>query len=215
MLSVRPTRNAAWAADTHVGRRLSSCRECPNMRRMILVTMAVGMVAGAVSQAGAVGFDSAVRYVKSGYHRNVEWPWPYVCDDRIAVRQPFAIMVNNGWRHQNLLGQHHFDPTTEQLTKAGELKVQWIATQTPPNRRQIFVERSINPQVTEQRMAVARDYAAHIGTDGQPPQVYDTYLVSEGRPASIVDAVNVRFHESMPPPVLPATTYTGLGGLSD
>lgn len=166
------------------------------MRRMIFVTMAVGMVAGAVSQAGAVGFDSAVRYVKSGYHRNVEWPWPYVCDDRIAVRQPFAIMVNNGWRRQNLLGDHHFTETGE-LSRAGELRVQWISTQVPPDRREIYVERSITtPEITDQRMAATREYAARLVGDGNHPQVHGTYLTSEGRPAAAIDEVNIRMRKS-------------------
>jgi hypothetical protein len=60
------------------------------------------------------------------------------------------------------------------------------------------------PEITEQRLATARDYAAKVMLDGQMPQVAETHLVSEGRPAAVVDATNVRFQESMPPPVLPA-----------
>lgn len=182
------------------------------MRRLLLVTLALGMVAEGGSQANAVGFDSAARYIKSGYHRNVAWPWPYVCDDRVAVREPFAVMVNNGWQHQNLLGEHHFNATSDRLTRAGELKVHWISTQTPPNRRQVFIERSIDPQVTEQRMAVVRDYAARIAVDGQMPQVFDSRLVSEGRPATMVDAVNEHFRQSMP---MPGQATTGTIFLKD
>jgi hypothetical protein len=115
-------------------------------------------------------------------------------------------MVDNGWRRQNLLGPHHFDATKNTLTTAGELKVHWIMTQAPPERRQIFVERSLDPTVTAQRVETARQYAAQVANDGRTPQVGDTHLVSEGRPAAAVDATYIRFNESLPPPMLPASS---------
>jgi hypothetical protein len=176
------------------------------MRLTLIAVTGLLIVAGATSSARAVIFDDTAHYIKRGYHRNVDWPWPYICPDRAAVREPFAIMVNNGWRRQNLLGAHHFTPDGLKLSEAGELKVRWIVTQAPPDRRDIFVERSVDPSVTQQRIAAARSYAGQVTIDGQMPQVTETYLVSEGRPASAVDAVNVKFQESMPPPVLPAAT---------
>jgi hypothetical protein len=180
------------------------------MRRTWIAAAAVLFVAGAVSNAQAVWIDDTVHRVKRGYHRNVAWPWPYICPDRQAVREPFCIMVDNGWRRQNLLGPHHFDANTGKLTTAGELKVHWILTQAPPNRRGIFVERSVEPAVTAERLSAAREYAAQLALDGQLPEVFETHLLSEGRPASVVDSTNVRFYESLPPPVLPASTG-GLG----
>jgi hypothetical protein len=158
-----------------------------------------------------VWFEDTYYNIKRGYHRNEAWPFPFICPDRAAVREPFRIMVDNGWRRQNLLGQHHFNSETNRLTTAGELRVHWIMTQAPPERRSIFVERAANPEVTAQRLAVARDYAAQVSIDGQEPQTFESHLVSEGRPASIVDATNVRFYESMRPPVLPPPIggYTG------
>jgi hypothetical protein len=165
-----------------------------------------------VHTAQAVWLDETAHYVNQGYHQNKLWPWPYVCPDRIAVREPFCLMVNNGWRRQNLLGSHHFKPGTNELTTAGELRVHWTMTQAPPDRRTIFVERALEPEVTDERLAAARDYAAKVALDGQLPQVADTHLVSEGRPAAVVDATNVRFQESMPPPVLPPVV--GVSGSS-
>jgi hypothetical protein len=121
-------------------------------------------------------------------------------------------MVNNGWRRQNLLGAHHFTENADQLTTAGELRVRWIMTQAPEERRTIFVERDLNPGVTADRLATARDYAAHVAPDGQLAQVVETNLISEGRPASVVDATNVRFQESMPPPMLPVSTAGAASG---
>ena len=179
------------------------------MRRTLLAALAPMIVGGFVHTAQAVWVDETAHYIKRGYRQNVVWPWPYVCPDRIAVREPFAIMVHNGWRRQNLLGTHHFKPGTNELTTAGELRVHWIMTQAPPERRTIFVERALEPKVTEQRLAAAREYAAHVALNGELPQVAETHLVSEGRPASIVDATNVRYQESMRPPVLPVLVGSG------
>lgn len=158
------------------------------------------------ASAQAVWFDEGAHYVKKGYRANEVWPWPYICADRIAVREPFCVMVNNGWRRQNLLGAHHFTEKGDKLTTAGELRVRWIMTQAPGERRTIFIERDINPAVTADRLATARSYATYVVPDGQLAQVVETHLISEGRPASVVDATNSRFQESMPPPMLPATT---------
>jgi hypothetical protein len=189
------------------------------MRYTLIAAATVGVAAVLIPSAQAVWVDNsqcapqhgyhnqaplqrASHYLKSGYHRNQDWPWPYFCADRAAVREPFCIMVNNGWRRQNLMGPHHFNDETSQLTKAGELRIQWIMTQAPASYRSIFVERSIDPGVTEQRVATVRDYAAQLAAGGPSPQVFDTHLISEGRPAAVVDATNVRFQESTPPPVL-------------
>lgn len=176
------------------------------MRLTLIAVTGLLIVAGVTSSAQAIIFDDTAHYIKRGYHRNVDWPWPHICPDRAAVREPFAIMVNNGWRRQNLLGAHHFTADGSKLSEAGELKVRWIVTQAPPDRRDIYVERSVDPAVTQQRVAAARTYAGHVNIDGPMPQVAETYLVSEGRPAAAVDAVNVKFQESMPPPILPAAT---------
>ena len=176
------------------------------MRRILIVAVVLVAVAGTAQRVPAVFFDDAAHYVKHGYRVNQQWPWPYQCPDRIAVHEPFCVMVNNGWRRQNLLGPHHFNPNTNQLTTAGELRLQWIMTQAPPERRGIFVERTLNPEANAQRLAIVREYAMKVSPDGRPPQVEETFLVTEGRPAAVVDATNVKFLQSMPLPVLPAAT---------
>jgi hypothetical protein len=156
--------------------------------------------------ASAVLIDDCAHKVKRGYRHNANWPWPYFCPDRMAVREPFETMVRNGWMRQNLLGPHYFDPVTQQLTTAGELQVRWIMTQAPPAHRQIFIERSLDPTLTAERVAAVRQYAALVAIEGQTPQIYETNLMAEGRPAAQVDLTNVRFMENMPLPVLPAAS---------
>jgi hypothetical protein len=175
-----------------------------HMRRIIVVTFAAAFVASVAPTASAVIIDGCVHEVKRGYRHNVNWPWPYFCPDRASVREPFEIMVRNGWQRQNLLGPHYFNPETNQLTTAGQMQIRWILTQAPPGRRQIFIERSIDPTLTAERVAVTRDYAARVAIEGQAPEIYETNMVAEGRPAAAVDMVNVKFMENMPVPVLPA-----------
>ena len=126
------------------------------MRRTIAILITLFVIDLSATSARAVFIDSMDQYLECGYHRNVLWPWPYVCPDRIAVREPFDMMVTNGWRRQNLLGSHHFDPNTNGLSEAGQLQVRWILTQAPPGRRQIYIERSIDPSTTAVRMAAVR-----------------------------------------------------------
>ena len=179
------------------------------MRRTFLAAAAAVVVLATVQEANAVCCDDTAMYVKQGYHANQMWPWPYVCPDRIAVREPFCIMVNNGWRRQNLLGAHHFNPDTNQLNAAGQLKVQWIMTQAPPDRRSIFVERSLDhkrERPADRCPSGLRD--ASCRRRPHSAQVAETSLMFEGRPASVVDATNVKFQQTMPAPVLPAAQST-------
>ena len=180
------------------------------MRRTIFATIATLILATSASTVSAVFLDSTAHYIKRGYRRNVDWPWPYICPDRVAAREPFEIMIRNGWHRQNLLGAHVFDPATNQLTTAGQLQVHWIMTQAPPTFRQVYIERSIDPSVTAARIAAARDYAQRISFDGQLPQVFETNMMAEGRPANVVDITNVKFLENMPAPVLPAASSSDI-----
>lgn len=179
------------------------------MRRSILTALATGnlaivLCAALANSASAVCIDHACDHLHSGFHQNNAWPWPYFCPDRLAVREPFEVMTRNGWHRQNLLGPHHFNASNNQLNTAGQLQVYWIMTQAPPTFRQVYIERSIDPMVTSERIAAARAYAGRIALDGQMPQVYETDMMAEGRPAAIVNMTNVKFMDNMPVPVLPA-----------
>ncbi|WP_442481624.1 hypothetical protein [Aeoliella sp. SH292] len=161
------------------------------------------------NQCGAgQGTSDCMEHLRTGYHANALWPYPYVCADRVWAREPFEIMTANGWRQQNLLGGHYFDPETGKLTRAGELKVYWILTQSPPNRRQIFVEQSMDAAVTQDRIAQAQSYASSLPVDSASALVQQTVVPSPARPASMVDAERNSFIQSRLPAVLPANTTT-------
>jgi hypothetical protein len=148
----------------------------------------------------------------SGYCANVQWPSIYIPPARRGICDTYAVMINNGWRRQNLLGDYHFDPETNELTKAGEMKVQWILTQAPPNRRSVFVQRAENEMLTASRVAYVNQYAANLSPAVGGIDVNDTHIVAEGRSASAVDNMFVGFQANMLPPVLPAATSSSSSG---
>jgi hypothetical protein len=116
-------------------------------------------------------------------------------------------MVANGWRRENLMAQHHFIENADgqlELSKAGQMKVYWILTQAPPAHRTIFVERDARAAETTERVDAVQQFAVQLAPAGGLPDIQETHLIAEGRPADEVDRTNVRYHESMPTPQLPA-----------
>lgn len=159
--------------------------------------------------SGCCESGSELDYCKAIFHINNQWPAQYLCADRLRAHAPFNAMVANGWRRQNLMGSHHFNRDATQLSQAGQLKVQWILTQAPPAYRRMFIERSTDPAITQQRIETVRDYATRVALNEQTPTVEETHIVSEGRPAATVDYINTQFRDNMLPPTLPASTTTG------
>lgn len=138
------------------------------------------------------------------FHRNRNWPQPFVQIDRAQTLMPFAVMQNNGWERENLLGAHHFNQDNTELSEAGRLKAQWILTQAPQHRRSIFVEYAGNPQQTGARVRAVQNLSMNYLPPGMVADVRPSRMITEGWPASVVDQTNVQFQESRPAPVLPA-----------
>jgi hypothetical protein len=147
-------------------------------------------------------FNSVARDTK---RRNC-WPAPFTCPDRQTVREPFAIMVNNGWRRQNMLGDFYFEPTTGQLTEAGKLKIRWIMFEAPEQHREIFVHIAQTSEETQARMAFVTAEAGSLATQGQVPPIMQTSISDGGTPADRVDWIARKYQSSMPTPRLPAVS---------
>lgn len=138
------------------------------------------------------------------FKRRACWPQPFTCPDRQAVREPFAIMVSNGWTRQNTVGDYHFEPGASELTEAGKLKVRWIALEAPSQHRAVFVQRSTDPELTRQRMAAVERFVASLTADGSPaPPVLLGDGPPAGWPADRVDTIGRKFQSSTPDPRLP------------
>ena len=141
--------------------------------------------------------------VARDWRRNNCWPEAFVPADRLAVRAPFMVMVNNGWRRQNLVADHHFEEGTATLNRSGELKVRWIMTQAPRQHRTIYVRRAESPEDTAARIAAIQEFAVPFAEDGQLPAVRETNMDTTGWPAARVDMIDRRSLETAPDPQLP------------
>jgi hypothetical protein len=144
------------------------------------------------------------------------WPQPFVCPDRQAVRTPFAIEVANGWRRQNLMGDHHFELKTGELTEAGRLKIQWITFEAPTQHRAIYVRIAATTAETAARMNAVQSYVAQLIPQGELPSISETRISDEGWPADQVETLSRKFQSTTPPPRLPpkdsGTSGSGGGG---
>ena len=121
------------------------------MLRCFSTMLVLSVVASVAAPAHAQWLSNFSDSVHQDYRRNTTWPAPFQQADRESVNLPFALMVANGWRRQNLMSDYLFNENSPQLTKAGELKLRYILTQMPPNRRTVFVQRGMTPEETAAR----------------------------------------------------------------
>jgi len=172
------------------------------LRTLVLVAVALSITA---VQAGAGEWLHALgAYGARNFKRRNCWPKPFDGPDRQSVRAPFHTMVNNGWRRQNMLGDHHFQLTTGELTEAGEMKVRWILTAAPQHHRSIYVHRAETDDETASRMESVRLAAAGVLPADMEATIMETDIPSYGWPAWQVDAIDRMFQSSMPEPRLPS-----------
>ncbi len=134
--------------------------------------------------------------------RNNAWPYPYLYADRVAVRAPFVVMVNNGWRRQNTLGGHHFSEDSSGLTEAGQMKIRWIVLEGPAHHQTIYVHTARTVEETAKRVDAVQHLAIKLRPTGSLPAVLQTNIPPAGWPAGHIDDINRKFQSSMPEPRL-------------
>ena len=147
--------------------------------------------------------------ISRDWKRNNCWPKPFDYPDRQSVRAPFAIMVQNGWRRQNLLGDYHFEADSAKLTPAGEEKLRWILLEAPEQHRTIYVGRARTAKQTTERIESVQKLAEQILPDGPLPAVLETNIAPSGWPAERIDTIGRKFEASTPNPQLPAPSKSG------
>jgi hypothetical protein len=150
--------------------------------------------------------------VKVDFQRNNAWPEPFQTADRGATREPFCIMVNNGWKMQNTIGTFLFNPETQELNTAGEAKVKWVVTQAPIHRRAVFVLVGDTPEDTQRRVLSVQAYISRIVPPGHLPPVMLTDREPEGSSGEYFDAIHRATIQSIPAPRLPAAETGSLSG---
>ncbi len=188
------------------------------MRRMVVVVgLTVVMLVGADHadagwQSMRASWQTFWHRVHTDWHRNNAWPEPFTSVDRAAVQQPLAIMVENGWRLQNTISNQLFDSETQELTRAGEMKVRWILTQMPPHRRSLFVLRGETAEITKIRVQSVEKAAATTLGDVNSAMIAVTDTIPQDGSGDYYERVNQGYQNSVPPPRLPSMNS---GGSSD
>jgi len=178
------------------------------MYRVVTAALVFAFSLSAASDCCA-GWHEFWNGIKTDFRRNNCWPEPFYHTDRAAKRAPMAIMVNNGWQRQNTLSDYHFDSETNELTHSGAVKLHWIITQTPLNRRTVYVLDGLTQDTTATRVDSVQQAVAKILPDGPMPPVMRTSVIPRTTPSETVDAINRKAIASQPDPVLPKLMING------
>lgn len=175
-------------------------------RRTVLFAATVLMLLPGVSSA------EWFHRLRQDARRNRCWPAPFLEPDRMSVRAPFAIMINNGWRTQNTLGDDHFDADTGRLNEAGELKVRDILATSPPEHRTVFVLQARDQEETEARNRSVEALIARLHPFAEGPRVSATSIRPRTASAEYINTIGARFNATTPDPRLPAASSAGMSG---
>jgi len=156
-----------------------------------------------LSSAASADWHDFWTRSKLDFHRNTSWPQPFQSQEREAVRSPFRIMANKGWQMEHTLADWHFQSDTQQLTKAGEMRLRYLLS-VPEARRAVFVLRGATRDVTATRVDSVQQAIVRIQPEGKLPPVYESTVRPPNWPGDAVDAMNRKYYDSQPAPVLPA-----------
>ncbi len=188
-----------------------------NMRRFVLVTsLTLGLLVP-LSSAQADWTTIKTKWnaywdrVHLDWHRNNAWPEPFNATDKAAQRAAFPPMVDRGWQLQNTIPDQLFNTETQELTRAGELKVKWIVTQMPTRRRTVFVMRGSTPEITDLRMKSVSKVIGEVG-NGPGAMVAVTDIIPRDGSASAYERTLTSYDSAQPAPQLPARQESGESG---
>jgi len=173
------------------------------MRCFWLSALTVTMLVTTATSARAE--SPIVRHWRKFWHdakMNNMWPEPYVLPDEEAARAPFRIMVAKGWQVQCTLNAHYFEDGGG-LGEAGKERVMSIMRNVPPEYRQIFVERDLDPDLTQARVEAVQEFLGIVAGDQDVPPVSLTNERARGWPALEVDTTRQKFLDTTPEPRLP------------
>ena len=154
---------------------------------LLLAVVATFCLNSTAQAQHAYGWDSFWHNFGVSAKRMNHYPEPFIYADRQAQREPFRIMVQNGWQLQNTIGDAYFNHETQELTRAGELKVRSIVSENPEQYRTVYVLRGNNPDVTAIRVDSVQQMVARAVPSGAMPAVVETGTELRGTPGEYVE----------------------------
>jgi uncharacterized membrane protein YgcG len=182
------------------------------MRRLLTTcTLAATFALTAAAQAD---WHSFTYRNKVDFHRNNAWPEPFQSADRANYRQYWHIQVNNGWRLQNTVGTVFYEEGSNELTRAGELKVKHVVTQNPSHRRTVFVLMADTQAVTAKRVEAVQRAVSKYVPEGPLPQILLTDVDVDGGSGEYFDRIDNAYRQSIPAPRIGGSTSGSSGSSS-
>lgn len=183
------------------------------MMRQVLTVMTVFASLLTCVSAQARDWDEFWSGCCLDYRRNQAWPQPFLPREQCAVRQPFSVMVLQGWQEQNTLTESHFDPESNELNHAGLYKIQSVLQNSPPSQRSIFVHTGYDQVANQARLNNVRSLIGKWVPETETPAIVATPHRPYGLPGMQADSITRRFQEGMPAPTIPVSLGGRAGGL--
>lgn len=170
------------------------------MRRLFTIC---GLTVSLALTSSVFAGDGEFRYRNHvDFYRNNAWPEPFQTADRLVTREFWHIQVNNGWRLQNTVGNLFFEEGSNELTRAGELKLRQIVLQNPNHRRTVFVLMADTEAVTAKRIDAVQRAVSKFIPEGPLPQILKTDVDVDGGSGEYFDRIDNAYRQSIPAPRL-------------
>ena len=168
----------------------------------------------ALTSAGRADWHSFTYRNQVDFRRNNAWPEPFQSADRANYREYWHIQVNNGWRLQNTVGTVFYEEGSNELTRAGELKVKHVVTQNPSHRRTVFVLMADTQAVTAKRVESVQRAVSKYVPEGPLPQILLTGEDVDGGSGEYFDRIDNAYRQSIPAPRIGGSSSGSSGSSS-
>lgn len=176
------------------------------MRRDALLCLTVLVTSLLSLPTASADWHSFWARVKVDWHRNNAWPEPFRYSDRQSVYAAFAAQTAKGWQVQNTIGDVHFDPESNKLTRAGVSHVYSVLVNSPPQRRIVFVQQAFDEEITEKRLDEVQQTIARLMPGRAMPEVVRTENAPATGKATYPNMIHEKFQQAIVSPVLPAAS---------
>lgn len=177
-----------------------------------VLALGMAILAGGYATSAKADWHSFWHGVHVDYARGNAWPQPFTDIDARQAHAPFTVMKHNGWRAHNTIGHELFRDGDAVLTAAGNRRVNWIATQSPAERRTIYVLRGKSEEETELRLASVRATLSGLPAEFAAAQVTVTDIEPAMAGGAWANQITRQWLNELPAPKLPGTSAAGSAG---
>ncbi|MCY2973503.1 MAG: hypothetical protein NTW52_02425 [Planctomycetota bacterium] len=161
-----------------------------------------GLVTVVGISSGCVNWSQIKQECHTDRMRNSAWPQPFRSADAAAAVAPFEVMKANGWQEFNTLAHCYFNESN-QLTDAGNLKLQEVLSLTAQSKAPIYVQRGESEQSTAARVESMELAISALIPEGPLPQIAITDTAPATSSGAYQTVVSRALIQTTPNPRLP------------